>query len=100
MSFEINDRIAAAAFRRLLDHMRHRSDVQNVDLMGAAGFCRNCLADWIVEAAGAEGWSVSREDARSAVYGISYDEWNDRHRQPATQEQLAKMEASIARNKS
>ena len=99
MSFEIDDRIAAGAFRRLLDHLRHRSDVQNVDLMGHAGFCRNCLADWLAESALDEGQRVSRDEARAAIYGMSYDEWKERHQEPATPDQLAKMEASVAKNK-
>lgn len=99
MSFELDDRIAAGAFRRLLDHLRHRTDVQNVDLMGYGGFCRNCLADWVAEAAGAEGKQVSREDARAAIYGMPFDEWKSRYQGPATQEQLARMEASVAKNK-
>jgi uncharacterized protein len=98
MSFESDDHIAAAAFRRLLDHLRHRSDVQNVDLMAVAGFCRNCLADWIADAAAARGQTVSREEAREAVYGMSPQEWKARYQQSATPEQLARMEASIARN--
>ncbi len=89
---EIDDAAAAAAFRRLVDHLRHRSDAQNVDLMGLAGFCRNCLADWLGEAAG-----IDRETARHAVYGMPYAEW--KRRQPdATAEQLARMDESVARN--
>ena len=99
MSFELDDRIAALAFRRLLDHLRHRTDVQNVDLMGYGGFCRNCLADWVAEAAGAEGQQVSKEEARAAIYGMPFDQWKSRHQGPATPEQLARMEASVAKNK-
>lgn len=99
MPFEIDDRVAAGAFRRLLAHLAHRTDVQNVDLMGTGGFCRNCLADWVVEAAADQGESVSREQARTAVYGMTYDEWKANHQAPATAEQLARMDASVARNK-
>lgn len=99
MPFELDDRVAAAAFRRLLEHLRHRTDVQNVDLMGHAGFCRNCLSDWVAEATAAQGQAVSREEARAAIYGMTYDEWKLRHQAPATPEQLARMEASVARNK-
>lgn len=99
MPFKLDDRTAAAAFRRLLDHLRHRTDVQNVDLMGHGGFCRNCLADWVVEAAAEQGQQVSRDDARTAVYGMTYDEWKSRHQAPATPEQLARMETSVAKNK-
>ena len=99
MAFEPDDHVAAAAFRRLLDHLRHRSDVQNVDLMGTGGFCRNCLADWIAEAAATQGQPVSREEARAAVYGMSQEDWKARYQRPATPEQLARMEESVARNR-
>jgi hypothetical protein len=99
MAFELEDRIAAAAFRRLLDHLRHRTDVQNVDLMGTAGFCRNCLADWVAEASDEHGRPVGREEAREAIYGMTYDEWKTNHQAPATPEQLARMDASVALNK-
>jgi hypothetical protein len=91
----IDDAIAAAAFRRLVAHLQHRTDVQNVDLMGLAGFCRNCLADWASEAS--EGM-LDRDAARHAVYGMPYDEWKAQHLQLATPEQLERMKASIARN--
>ncbi len=94
----IDETLAAAAFRRLVGHLRHRQDAQNIDLMGLAGFCRNCLADWIMEAAQAEGRDLSRKEARRLVYGMDYDEW--KAGQPsATPEQLARMEASLAKNK-
>ncbi|SNS61534.1 hypothetical protein SAMN06295912_11084 [Sphingomonas laterariae] len=92
----IDDAVAAAAFRRLLRHLGHRTDAQNVDLMGLAGFCRNCLADWVQEAADG---ALDRETARYMVYGMPYGEWKTRHQAEATPEQLARMEASIARNK-
>jgi hypothetical protein len=95
MAQEIDDATAAAAFRRLLAHLRHREDVQNVDLMGHGGFCRNCLADWVAEGSGGR---LDREAAREAVYGMPYAEW--KQRQPeASEDQLARMAASIARNK-
>lgn len=89
----IDDAAAAAAFRRLVRHLRHRTDAQNVELMGLAGFCRNCLADWTAEAAG-----VSREEAREAVYGMPYAEWKTRHQREATAEQLARMAESVKLN--
>jgi hypothetical protein len=93
---DIDDRHAAAAFRRLVRHLQHREDAQNIDLMGLAGFCRNCLSDWLSEAAGGE---IGKEQVREAVYGMPYAEW--KARQPAaTPEQLARMEASVARNRS
>lgn len=96
MSQEIDDATAAAAFRRLVEHLRRRDDVQNVDLMGHTGFCRNCLADWVAEGSGGK---FDREAARAAIYGMPYSEW--KARQPeATEEQLARMAESVARNKS
>lgn len=93
----IDDAVAAAAFRRLLAHLRHREDAQNVDLMGLAGFCRNCLADWIAEAGAERGTPIDREAARELVYGMPYAEWKAKQ-PPATPEQLARMEESVARN--
>jgi uncharacterized protein len=90
---QIDDSVAAAAFRRLVAHLQHRTDVQNVDLMGHAGFCRNCLGDWLAEAGG-----MSKEDGRAAVYGMPYAEWKAAHQVEATAEQLALMEASVAKN--
>src|SRR3954463_4340632 len=89
----LDDATAAAAFRRLIDHLRHRSDAQNVDLMGLAGFCRNCLGDWVAEAGG-----MPKEQGREIVYGMPYSAWKAKHQQPATPEQLARMEASMKRN--
>lgn len=93
----IDDAVAAAAFRRLIAHLRHRQDAQNIDLMGLAGFCRNCLADWVAEASAEQGAPIGREEARRAVYGMNYGEW--KAAQPdATPEQIARMEESVARN--
>jgi len=87
--------LEAAAFRRLLRHLNQvRPDVQNIDLMILAGFCRNCLADWYREAAEAEGRPISKEAAREAVYGMPFAEWKAKHQQDATPEQLAAFEAS------
>ena len=96
---DIDDAAAAAAFRRLIAHLRHRTDAQNVDLMGLAGFCRNCLADWLSEASQDGPAPLDRQAARHAVYGVPYDEWKSRHQAAATHEQLARMEASVARNR-
>lgn len=92
---QIDDKTAAAAFRRLVEHLRLRTDVQNVELMGRAGFCRNCLADWLSEATGGE---LSRDQAREAIYGMPAAEWKARHQTEATPDQLARMEASVALN--
>ncbi|WP_163228616.1 DUF1244 domain-containing protein [Caulobacter rhizosphaerae] len=91
----IDDRLAAAAFHRLVEHLRLRTDVQNVDLMGAAGFCRNCLGDWVSEASDG---ALSRDQAREAIYGMPQSEWKARHQEPATPEQLSRMETSVALN--
>jgi hypothetical protein len=99
MSEQIPDSVAAAAFRRLVGHLRHRSDAQNIDLMGLGGFCRNCLAEWIEDASTAQGRPIAREDARRAIYGMSYDEWK-KSQPSATPEQLRRMEESLARNRS
>jgi len=92
---KLPDEVAAAAFRRLVRHLRHRHDAQNIDLMGLAGFCRNCLADWIVEA----GFEGDKAAARELIHGIPAAEWKAKHQTPATPEQLARMEASVARNR-
>jgi hypothetical protein len=96
MTPEIDDKTAAAAFRRLIKHLQHRTDAQNLDLMGLAGFCRNCLGDWVSEASGG---TLDREAARHAVYGMPYAEFKARYQQPATAEQLARMDASVAKNR-
>ncbi len=90
---EIDDRTAAEAFRRLVRHLRHRTDAQNVELMGLAGFCRNCLGDWVADAGG-----MPKQDGREAVYGMPYAEWKARHQGEATPEQLARMAESMKRN--
>lgn len=84
----------AAAFRRLVQHLRERSDVQNIDLMTLAGFCRNCLATWYSEAAAEAGVAVTKDEAREQVYGMSYEEWKRLHQAPAAPEQ-AKLAAKL-----
>ena len=91
--------IEAAVFRRLLNHLRQRTDVQNVDLMGWGGFCRNCLADWYREAAEEQGESLGKDSAREIVYGMPYGDYKDRYQGPASEEQLALMEESVAMNR-
>ena len=88
------DDVAAAAFRRLVRHLRHRHDAQNIDLMGLAGFCRNCLADWIREA----GYESDKAAARELIHGMPMEEWKTRYQGEATPEQMARMEASLVRN--
>lgn len=93
-----DDAIQAAAFRRLVKHLQARTDVQNIDLMIHGGFCRNCLSDWLVEAAAAAGTPLDKEAARTAVYGMSYAAYKERFQTPATDAQLAAMAESVARN--
>jgi len=89
--------LEAAAFRRLLQHLNEqRLDVQNIDLMILAGFCRNCLADWYREAAEAQGRPLDKEQARQAIYGMPFAEWKARHQREATPEQLAAFAAAQA----
>ena len=90
----LNDAVAATAFRRLIAHLQHRTDVQNIDLMGTAGFCRNCLAEWIAEADG----KLSKDQAREIIHGMPFAEWKKRHQSEATPEQIAKMQESVAKN--
>lgn len=82
--------IEAAAFRRLLQHLDSRKDVQNIDLMNLAGFCRNCLAKWYVAAAEERGEKIAYEQARERVYGMPYGEWKDKYQQETSADQLKK----------
>ncbi|APH56162.1 Hypothetical protein GbCGDNIH6_0365 [Granulibacter bethesdensis] len=84
--------LEAAAFRRLRDHLRERSDVQNIDLMILAGFCRNCLSRWYREAAEEKGLTLADADAREIVYGMPYKEWQALHQKPVTPEQQVAFE--------
>mgnify|MGYP003700379709 CR=1 FL=1 len=88
----------AAAFRTLRDHLRARSDVQNIDLMNLAGFCRNCLSNWYRDAAEAVGVTLSKEDAREIVYGMPYEEWRAKHQTEASADQKAAFEKSHPRH--
>ncbi|MBK5934537.1 hypothetical protein C8N32_104157 [Rhodovulum imhoffii] len=92
-------RIEAAAFRRLRRHlMEDRPDVQNIDLMNMAGFCRNCLSRWIQEAAAGEGLDLSKDAAREAFYGMPYEDWKARHQTPASPEKQAAFARAFAQN--
>jgi uncharacterized protein len=91
--------LEAAAFRRLLQHLDANKDVQNIDLMILADFCRNCLSKWLVAAAQERGTELDYESARDYVYGMAYDEWKERYQQKATPEQLAAFEARQARKR-
>lgn len=88
------DAVAAAAFRRLVRHLQHRHDAQNIELMGLAGFCRNCLADWINDA----GAGLDKAAAREVIHGLPAEEWKSRYQTEATPEQLARMAESMKRN--
>jgi hypothetical protein len=86
------DHIEAAVFRRLLAHLDNRKDVQNIDLMNLAGFCRNCLSKWYAAAAADQGLSIDYEQARERVYGMPYEQWKALYQAPATPEQAAAFE--------
>ena len=90
MDSEQQTEIEAAAFRKLVAHLQQRTDVQNIDVMGLAGFCRNCLAKWLVAGADEAGAELSYDDARTAVYGMPYGEWKTQHQAKATEDQLAR----------
>ena len=91
---QISDDAAATAFRRLVAHLQHRHDAENIDLMGLAGFCRNCLADWVMEADG----TLSKDEARALIHGMPASEWKAKYQGEATPEQLQRMKESVAKN--
>ncbi|MBL8791383.1 MAG: DUF1244 domain-containing protein [Rhizobiales bacterium] len=84
--------LEAAAFRRLVEHLRTRTDVQNIDMMNLAGFCRNCLSNWLEDAAKQQGVPLTRDEARRHVYGMPYEEWKARHQTDASAAQKAAFE--------
>jgi hypothetical protein len=86
--------LEAATYRRLVEHLRTRTDVQNIDLMNLAGFCRNCLANWYQEAASEKGNTLSKDEAREIVYGMPYKEWQAKYQKEATPEKLAAFEVN------
>ncbi|GAB5469608.1 MAG: DUF1244 domain-containing protein [Rhodospirillales bacterium] len=89
MDQETRTELEAAAFRKLVAHLRERSDVQNIDLMNLSGFCRNCLSRWYGEAAAERGLEIDKEAAREIVYGMPYGEWRDKYQTEASPEQKA-----------
>jgi len=91
---DLPDDVAAAAFRRLVRHLRHRHDAENIELMGLAGFCRNCLADWIREG----GYAGDKAAARAVIHGMPMEEWKAKFQGEATADQIARMDASLAKN--
>src|ERR1700746_1901002 len=84
--------LEAAAFRRLVTHLRERTDVQNIDLMNLAGFCRNCLSNWLKDAADEKGLGMTKDESREVVYGMPYEEWKGKHQREAGKEQKAAFE--------
>ncbi|EMS98894.1 hypothetical protein H009_04894 [Agrobacterium tumefaciens str. Cherry 2E-2-2] len=89
--------LEAAAFRRLVQHLRERHDVQNIDLMNLAGFCRNCLSNWYREAAEEAGVSLSKEESREIVYGMPYEDWKEKYQAEASDAQKAAFEQNRPR---
>jgi hypothetical protein len=86
--------LEAAVYRRLVDHLRSRTDVQNIDMMNLAGFCRNCLSNWMKDAADEKGVPMSKDESRTIVYGMAYDEWRKKHQKEASPEQKTAFEKS------
>ena len=94
MDIQTQTELEAAAFRRLVEHFRERTDVQNIDLMNLAGFCRNCCSKWYLAAAEERGIAMDYEQARETIYGMPYAEWKAKHQQEANAQQLADYEAA------
>ena len=86
--------LEAAAFRRLVSHLRERTDVQNIDLMNLAGFCRNCLSNWYQDAAAVKSIELTKDEAREIVYGMPYAVWKEMYQREASSDQLASFEAN------
>ena len=94
MDLQTQTEIEAAAFRTLRDHLAKRTDVQNIDMMNLAGFCRNCLTRWYQEAASTKGIAISKDNPRELFYGMSFNEWKNRYQVEATDEQKASFKAT------
>jgi hypothetical protein len=90
--------LEAAAFRRLLEHLRSRTDVQNIDLMNLAGFCRNCLSNWLKEAADQRGIALSKDESRELIYGMRFDDWKAKYQKEASAAQLAAFEKASGKH--
>ncbi|MCP4789586.1 MAG: DUF1244 domain-containing protein [Gammaproteobacteria bacterium] len=99
MDQQTQTELEAAAFRRLLQHLDERKDVQNIELMILSGFCRNCLSKWMMAAADEKGVALDYDQAREHIYGMPYSEWKERHQRPASEEQLAAFAAIEAAKK-
>ena len=89
MDTQTRTELESAVLRRLITHLRTRTDVQNIDLMNLAGFCRNCLSNWMKEEADAKGVALTKDESREAIYGMSYDVWRSKYQKDATAEQNA-----------
>lgn len=98
MDKETRTTLEAAAFRRLVGHLQRRSEVQNIDMMNLAGFCRNCLSNWMQEEAKALGLELSKDEARQEVYGMPYEQWRALHQTEATADQQSKFAAQAAKS--
>jgi uncharacterized protein len=90
--------LEAAVYRRLVDHLRTRTDVQNIDMMNLAGFCRNCLSNWMKDAADAQGVTMSKDESREIVYGMPYEEWRKKYQKEASGAQKAAFEKASAKH--
>jgi uncharacterized protein len=90
--------LEAAVYRRLVEHLRSRTDVQNIDMMNLAGFCRNCLSNWMKDAADSQGVAMSKDESREIVYGMPYDEWRKKYQKDASSEQKAAFEKASAKH--
>src|SRR5512139_1974906 len=90
--------LEAAVYRRLVEHLRSRTDVQNIELMNLAGFCRNCLSNWMKDAADAKGLAMTKDESREIVYGMPYEEWREKYQKEASSEQKAAFEKSSPRH--
>ncbi len=100
MTADANGRteLEAAVFRRLVEHLRTRTDVQNIDLMNLAGFCRNCLSNWMKEAADARGLPMTKDESRESVYGMPYEEWRAKYQTEASAAQQAAFQKASAKH--
>ena len=90
--------LEAAVFRRLVEHLRARTDVQNIDLMNLAGFCRNCLSNWMKDAADAAGVPMTKDESRQRVYGMPYEEWRAKYQREASAEQRAAFDKAAGKH--
>jgi len=90
--------LEAAVYRRLVEHLRSRTDVQNIDMMNLAGFCRNCLSNWMKDAADSRGVAMTKDESREVVYGMPYEEWRKKYQKDASPEQKAAFEKASAKH--